>query len=985
MAVLELTVATGDALSVRRFEAREAISEPFDVSIVARSPDPSLDLDAIVGKPASFRIMTGMAGAAHTERRWEGICRFAAQDQAEPSGLSTYHFRLAPALWLMTQRRDHRIIQHRSALRIATGLLDLWRIEHALAVDAAAHPPLPYKVQYGESDYAFFCRILEEAGIAFTFPETLAGQGTLTLSDRLESGTPRPGAVAYEPVPNEAAEREFVTDVRIADRSRPGAYAIRDHDLRRPAYRLLAEAERAPAPEAAREQYHYRPGAFLVDTAPSGDTPAADDEGAARHDDEAGRRRAQRSLEGERADKVVVSYRTNILDLWPGRIFAVADHPHPALGAGKRLLARELSLEGAPGEEWIIRGQAVLADAPYRPPARMPRPRARIQSATVVGPGGEEIHTDELGRARILFPWDRHAENTCWARVSQAWAGAGYGMMALPRIGQEVLVDFLDGDPEQPVIVGRVFNQTNPVIERLPAHATRSAWKSNSSPASAGFNELLFEDRKGSELYYEQAEKDARRLVKHDETITVGHDRKRTVVDDDVETTLRNRVQETKRDRVELTYGDRTTEVDGTRRERVGRDAVERIETEQAVWVGKDLHVITGGTRRESVEQDGHLYVGRNRPESVGGADSLAVHEGVEESVGSYSVDASGEQGWIHIYSGSKIHIESSSDVALLGGGSFVDVTGNVVAEGPEVLINESGSPGDLFGAEARLPEPAREARVDEPPPPREPKPSDPTVVYELVVFDEWEEPIAGLEFAVTTPAGTRTETTDREGRIRVEGPPEKASAFVRKPEDLGGLVSGKEKKARRTAPLPKGDPWHVRTPTDVSRTVILPHGEPQKMMIVTRTDLTHHAFGSLWTGYALAEAGPCEMKSAEPLRVQMLSDATGAQAVVVGQRVTAPGGPTSTEKSTGEEAGGAERPSEWLRTVVDSLHDGLVTASFDAVFSILASIPHDPPEPPRPTLPEPTAEEAAYRVAIEGLAREGVTDPPYEEDPNQP
>jgi hypothetical protein len=304
------------------------------------------------------------------------------------------------------------------------------------------------------------------------------------------------------------------------------------------------------------------------------------------------------------------------------------------------------------------------------------------------------------------------------------------------------------------------------------------------------------------------------------------------------------------------------------------------------------------------------------------------------------------------------------------------------------VLINESGSPADLFGVEARSPEPPREARVDEPPPPREPTPSDPTEIYELMVFDEWDEPLAGLDFAVTTPAGTTTETTDREGRIRVEAPPEKASAFVRSPEALAEVLRGKERKERRTTPLPEGKPWHVRTPTDVSQTVVLPRGEPQKMMIVTRTDLAHHAFASLWTRYALAEASPCEMTSAEPLRVQMQSDATAAQAVIVGQRVTAPGGPTGTEGSTGEgetTPAGSERPPEWLRTVIDSLHDGLVKASFDAVFSILASIPHDPPEPPRPTLPEPTAEKAAYQAALAGLAGEGITDAPYEEDPNQP
>jgi type VI secretion system secreted protein VgrG len=153
MAVLDFRVHTGDPLSVRRFSVREAVSEPWAITIVARTSDPSLDLDAIVGQPASFHIVAGDGSAR--ERRWDGVIRLAEQEQAEPVGLSTYRFLLVPALWLMSQRRDHRIYQHLTAPQIAGGLLDLWRIEHALALDAGAHPRLPFKVQYGETDRGF--------------------------------------------------------------------------------------------------------------------------------------------------------------------------------------------------------------------------------------------------------------------------------------------------------------------------------------------------------------------------------------------------------------------------------------------------------------------------------------------------------------------------------------------------------------------------------------------------------------------------------------------------------------------------------------------------------------------------------------------------------------------------------------------------------------------------------------------------------------
>ena len=714
---LALDVASGAPLDVHWFRVHEAVSEPFDVTVVARSPDPSLDLDAVVGRPATFRIEAGGKGTPRAERRWNGICRAAELEQAEPTGLSTYRFDLVPSLWLLTQRRDHRIFQHRTAPDVAALVLDLWRIERALDLDLLAYPPLPYKVQYGESDFAFLCRLLEEAGIAFTFPPGEEGQGVLTLGDRLHAGAPRAPPIPWVSSPN-AVSDDLVTDVRVADESRPGAYTIRDHDLRRPAYRLFAEAPKAPDPEGAHEQYHYRPGGFLSDVSPSGETPVADVDGASRHDAAHGRRRAERSLESERADKRAVTYRTNVIDLWPGRVFSIADHPHPDLDPSEKLLAIELTLEGGPVEEWTIRGRAVPAATPYRAPLRTGRQTARLQSATVVS--ANDIYTDELGRVLVQFPWDRAGANTVWVRVSETWAGAGFGLITLPRIGHEVLVDFLEGDPEQPVVVGRVFNHLNPVIEPLPARQTRSAWKSSSSPGGAGFNEIMLEDRKGSELLYGQAQQDARRLVKHDDTSTIVHDRTKVVGADELETTDRGRMQETKHDRAELTYGDRTTAIDGTRRDLVRRDALERLEGDQVVRVGQDRHSVTVGERREAVLHDAHVFVGGERPERVAGTDSLIVGKELNESVGSYSVMALGKKGWIHLIGDKKIVIEAPEVTVKQGASNFVKVDGQVTIKGADVYIDDGGSSaGTLPGPGPHRPAPPRVAMVDEPVPPR--------------------------------------------------------------------------------------------------------------------------------------------------------------------------------------------------------------------------------------------------------------------------
>lgn len=295
MAVLNLSFEGGEAsLSVRRFSVQEAISSLFTVSVWARSKNDSLDLDSIVGKAAGLRIVSGykwaLLGGA---RYWTGICSYMEQVQAESTGLSTYYLRIVPRAWLMTQRRGNRIYQHLAIPDIIDDLLGEWSISPEWQIERGKYPKLEYKVQYGESDYAFMSRLLEEAGIAFVFPDDDAGGSKLTFSDKLHSGQPRPAPpIHFVDHPSQAAEQEFVTDVRIACEVRPGAHTVRDYDFRNPAFQLFGESTKAPAPEDRYEQYHYDPGAFLVEGAKGGDTPVADDRGVARYEQKYGDRKS---------------------------------------------------------------------------------------------------------------------------------------------------------------------------------------------------------------------------------------------------------------------------------------------------------------------------------------------------------------------------------------------------------------------------------------------------------------------------------------------------------------------------------------------------------------------------------------------------------------------------------------------------------------------------------------------------------------------
>lgn len=193
---------------------------------------------------------------------------------------------------------------------------------------------------------------------------------------------------------------------------------------------------------------------------------------------------------------------------------------------------------GTHDQSFTATGSAVFATDPYAPQRKTKKPRIKgVQSAIVVGPRAgtakDEIHTDEFGRVRVQFAWDRENQfderSSCWLRVSQGWGGGGYGMIALPRVGHEVLIEFFEGDPDQPIVVGRVYNNTTRVPYKLPENKTKSTWKSDSTPGSNGFNEIMFDDAAGSELVYVQAERNLEKLVKVDESATVGRMRDKRV------------------------------------------------------------------------------------------------------------------------------------------------------------------------------------------------------------------------------------------------------------------------------------------------------------------------------------------------------------------------------------------------------------------------------------------------------------------------
>lgn len=524
---LKLDVATGDTLDVRSFRVDEAMNAPFSVELTAVSRDACLDLEGLVGEEARFTIAD--------VRSWAGVVRDCELLRVEPNGLSTYRLEIVPRLWLLGQRRNYRIFQRMSEPAMALLLLEEWQIAVETRFDSGAYPRRDYRVQYGETDLAFVARMLEDAGIAGFFEER-GTESVLVLTDATHVAPPR-RPLPFADDPTTGAAELYVTALAAGRRIKPGRYTIRDTDYRLPpSHPLFGSAESGKRLEAALESYHYVPGAFLYEGAPDA-TPVADDKMAARSSEAEAKRLISRRLEAKRGDAVSYSFRSNALDLKPGSRVSITGHPMAVLESTP-LLVTSARLSGDATGAWTLSCQGRRGDVSFRPALVTPKPRVQgVETATVVGPEGAEIHTDEHGRVRVHFHWDRQSrmndESSCWIPVSHPWAGAGFGGVNIPRVGHEVIVDFLGGDPDRPVVVGRVYTAARPVPYKLPDQQTQSGWKSSSIGHGGGYNEIMFEDAKGEELVRIQAEKDLSRLVKHDEQDFVRHDRAREVGNDE--------------------------------------------------------------------------------------------------------------------------------------------------------------------------------------------------------------------------------------------------------------------------------------------------------------------------------------------------------------------------------------------------------------------------------------------------------------------
>jgi type VI secretion system secreted protein VgrG len=598
---VDVTTALGtDVLLFERMSGTEQLGRLSEYRVTMLSTKPDLKIADVLGKPLGVHIDLPAGGKRH----FNGVVtRFASSGWH--GSLCRYEAVVHPWLWLLTRSSNCRIFQDKSVLDIVKavcadavygGLVEL-----SVAALSGTYAALPYCVQYRETDFNFVCRLLEEAGIYFFFTHDET-KHTMVLADSYGAHQSIAGYEAVE-FSGESGRRivdqEAVYSWEAGGEIQSSGYTLNDFDFEKTAASnsggLRVKSTIAAAfSQTAFEMYDY-PGGYVA---------AADGTALAR-----GRMEALHGqCEEIRAD-------TNARGLFPGGLFKLKEHPRSdqnreflVTGASYDITGDDYSTGGdAPGE-FQCRFTAVGKEHSYRAPRHMVKPVVQgPQTAMVVGKAGEEIWTDKYGRVKLQFHWDRDGKedekSSCWVRVAQGWAGKGWGAMFIPRIGMEVIVSFLEGDPDRPLVTGCVYNGDAMPPYALPAEQTKSTFMSKSSKGGGGYNEIRFEDKKDSEEIYVQAEKDFKRVVKNndvlavgfekkdkgDQTITIKNDQSLDVGHDQTIHVVNDQTQNIDHDQIETIKNDQTLKVDNNQKLDVGGNQTVAITGDQKVTVSKTI------------------------------------------------------------------------------------------------------------------------------------------------------------------------------------------------------------------------------------------------------------------------------------------------------------------------------------------------------------------------------------------------------------
>ena len=628
-----------DALLLQSFSGHEAISQLFRFSADLLSENHSISFKNIVGKQVTLQVHH----SGDDKRHWNGfVSRFSCV--GGDNRFSYYRAEIVPWLWFLTRTADCQIFQQKTIPEIIKKVFQDHGFQDFQDRTQGSYPQREYVVQYRETAFNFVSRLMEEYGI-FYFFEHDQNTHKLILADKpqVHKNCPVQHKVRFNYTPGSTFQKEDIVESWGAEQElRPGKYALTDYNFQTPNTSLMANVQTVAeiGGNTKYEIYDY-PGIHINKSEGDNLTKVR--------------------MEEEEASHHLVTGSGNCRSFASGYKFHLDDHARRDQN-GDYLLT-EVTHSASVGDSYSGSGNGnhetytnhftcIPFSVPFRPQRLTPKPIVQgPQTAVVVGPAGEEIYPDKYGRVKVQFFWDRlgkkNENSSCWVRVSQPWAGKNWGAVSIPRIGQEVIVEFLEGDPDRPIITGRVYNDDQMPTYPLPDHKTRSTFMSRSTKGggSANYNELRFEDKKGSEQIFINAEKDMDHRVENDSREFIGNDRSLIVK----------------------------------------HDQKEKVEG--------DLHAETAGNRSEKVGQTMSLQVGQNLQEKSG--QNFAHEAGME----------------IHLKAGMNVVIEAGMELTIKASGGFINIgPAGVAISGTLVLINSGGAAGSGSGSSPQDPQKPDEA-----------------------------------------------------------------------------------------------------------------------------------------------------------------------------------------------------------------------------------------------------------------------------------
>jgi type VI secretion system secreted protein VgrG len=676
---LRVTTPLGEnELLLKSFSGSEGISTLFGyrLEMIAENKT-KVAFDAVLGQKLTIHMQLPDESS---ETHLNGLCvRFA---QAERDATFTvYEAEIVPDVWKLARKAQSRIFQRMTVKEILQKVFKDYAVDWQLS---EKYEPRDYCVQYRETDFNFGARLMEEEGIYFYF-EHSDGDHKMIVSDSALNHPTLPGEnkIVYEEIEGGTRDDNRIWAWKKEQEMRPGKVVLWDHCFELPHKHLEAEATTLASVPVGKETHKLK--VTGVDALEVYDFPG---EYAQRFDGinsgggeqpaelqkifRDNKRTVELRMDEETTPAIVIGAKSNVKHLVSGYKFTLQRHFN---GDGDYVVtsvshAASFGADYRSGKDPLLSYEntftCIPSALPYRPRRTTPKPVVQgSQTAVVVGPSGEEIFTDKYGRVKVQFHWDREGKNddasSCWIRVGTSWAGRNWGAIRIPRIGHEVIVDFLEGDPDQPIVVGSVYNADMMPPWDLPGNKTRSGVKSRSSKGGGppNFNEIMFEDKKGGELLKIHAERNQSISVEADETHTVGNDRSKSISRD--ETTS------------------------------IGRNRTENVAENETITVGVNRTITIGATETRTIGAAEVVSIGAAFALTVGAAQTVTVGASSTTNVGGN--DSTQVAGSAAIVAGKSLNLQAADAIQLQTGKASISMKkdGTIIIKGKDITIQGSG------------------------------------------------------------------------------------------------------------------------------------------------------------------------------------------------------------------------------------------------------------------------------------------------------